>query len=302
MPHLTSNHWPLTAGVDGLPPGQRIARVDTPFQCIEIWDTPTLGRLYTLDGRPMAATGDEYIYHECMTHPAALTLAAPRRALVLGGGDGGAARELLKHPSITEIVIAELDAQVVAMARRYFALLHQGAFDDPRVALRIGDAADFVSRHAGSGAAPFDLAIFDLTPPDSPAHGLFSAAFFERLKTVLTPQALISVHLGAPSTEPARVHRVWQDLRSAFRQVRIMTAEIPTYGGLWAMALAGDDEIAADTKRRSPRIAVDPATLSTEFVAATLAARHIEGLRYYNAARHPALFVPPACLRHLIAV
>jgi len=261
--------WPPPTA-DSTRHGRRVARIDTPFQCIEVWDKPTL------DGRPMAAIGDEYIGHECMTHPAALMLAAPQRALVLGGGDGGAARELLKHPSITKIVIAELDAQVVAMARRYFVPIHQGAFDDPRVDLQIGDAADYVSRHANSGLAPFDLVIFDLTPPDSPARGLFSVAFFQQLKTVLTQQALISVHLGPPLTEPERVRRVWQDLRSAFRLVRVMTAEIPTYGGLWAMALAGDYK--------------------------TGAARDIGDLRYYNAARHSALFVPPACLSELFAV
>jgi len=267
--------WPPPTA-DSTRHGRRVARIDTPFQCIEVWDKPTFDRLYTLDGRPMAAIGDEYIGHECMTHPAALMLAAPQRALVLGGGDGGAARELLKHPSITKIVIAELDAQVVAMARRYFVPIHQGAFDDPRVDLQIGDAADYVSRHANSGLAPFDLVIFDLTPPDSPARGLFSVAFFQQLKTVLTQQALISVHLGPPLTEPERVRRVWQDLRSAFRLVRVMTAEIPTYGGLWAMALAGDYK--------------------------TGAARDIGDLRYYNAARHSALFVPPACLSELFAV
>ncbi len=85
---------------------------------IEVWETRQLGRLFTLDG-PMTSTGDEFIYHECMVHPAALAHPAPRAALVLGGGDGGAARQLLAHPGIERIVVAELDEQVVRLTREY---------------------------------------------------------------------------------------------------------------------------------------------------------------------------------------
>jgi spermidine synthase len=135
---------PTPDTVYGFPNARRLARVVSPFQRIEVWDTPQLGRLLTLDDRPMTSVGDEFIYHECMTHPAALAHPAPRKALVLGGGDGGAARQLLKHPGIERIVIAELDPDVVRMARRYLDAVHQGALDDPRVELVIGDAARYV--------------------------------------------------------------------------------------------------------------------------------------------------------------
>ena len=136
---------PTADAVYGFPNARRLARVDSPYQRIEVWDTPQLGRLFTLDGRPMTSTGDEFIYHECMVHPAALAHPSPKAALVLGGGDGGAARQLLKHPGIARIVVAELDAEVVRLTREHLPEVHGGAFDDPRVELVIGDAADYVA-------------------------------------------------------------------------------------------------------------------------------------------------------------
>ncbi len=174
---------PTADAVYGFPNARRLARVDSPYQRIEVWDTPQLGRLFTLDGRPMTATGDEFIYHECMVHPAALAHPAPKAALVLGGGDGGAARQLLKHPGIERIVVAELDAEVVRLIRKHLPEVHGGAFDDPRVELVIGDAADYVV----GAVAQFDLVVFDLTPPDSPAAGLYTPDFYMQLKRVMSP-------------------------------------------------------------------------------------------------------------------
>jgi len=259
-------------------PAQRIAAIQSAYQLIEVWEVAALGRVFTLDGRPMTATGDEFIYHECMSHPAALAHPAPQRALILGGGDGGAARELLRHPSLAQIVIAELDPDVVAVARRYFPSVHHNAFDHPRVALHLGDAAAYVRQSRAQGDASFDLAVFDLTPPDSPARGLFSVAFLLELKEILTGDGNISVHLGSPTQEPARVAAVLSALRAAFSWVRVMHAEIPLYGGPWAMAVAGD------------AAATDPAKLDHEIVAARLQARDLGALRYYNAARHRTLF------------
>ena len=132
MKDIPPLHWLCDTAAYGLSVSRRVMQTTSRYQHIEVWDTPALGRLFLLDGRPMTASGDEFIYHECMTHPAALAHPAPRRALILGGGDGGAARELLKHTQIETIVIAELDAAVVAMARQCFPEVHQGAFDDPR--------------------------------------------------------------------------------------------------------------------------------------------------------------------------
>ena len=267
---------PSPDAVYGFPGAQRLASVQSPWQRIEVWETAQLGRLFTLDGRPMTATGDEFIYHECMVHPAALTHPAPRAALVLGGGDGGAARQLLAHRGIARIVVAELDAEVVRLTREYLPEVHGGAFDDPRVEVVIGDAAEYVAKVPAPNT--FDLVVFDLTPPDSPAASLYTPDFYTRLKQVMSPNALVSLHLGSPYFHAERVARLLNDLCTSFRVVRTMNTYIPLYGSLWSMALASDS------------VAADPAALAPDTLAARLAERGIDSLQHYDAAQHAALF------------
>jgi spermidine synthase len=271
---------PSPDAVYGFPHAQRVARVDSPFQRIEVWDTPQLGRLFTLDGRPMTSTGDEFIYHECMVHPAALAHQSPQAALVLGGGDGGAARQLLRHAGIERIVVAELDAEVVRLTREHLPEVHGGVFDDPRVELVIGDAAHYVE---AAQPAQFDLVVFDLTPPDSPAAGLYTQAFYQQLKRIMSPTAAVSVHLGSPYFHAERIARLLGDLRAAFTIVRTMSTFVPLYGSLWMMATASDT--------------LDPAALTAATLAERLAARQIDGLKHYDAAMHAGLFSASRAVR-----
>jgi spermidine synthase len=263
---------PTPYALYGFPNARRLASVTSQWQQIEVWDTPQLGRLFTLDGRPMSSVGDEFIYHECMAHPIALAHPAPRTALVLGGGDGGAARQLLRHEGITRIVVAELDAEVVRLTREFLPQVHGDAFDDPRVELVIGDAADFVA----ATAEHFDLVIFDLTPPDSPAAGLYTPAFYAQLKRVMNPAAALSMHLGAPYLHGPRIAALFEDLRKSFAIARPMNAFVPLYGSLWLMATASDT--------------LDPAALTTSDLNKRLAERRIANLAWYDADAHAGLF------------
>jgi spermidine synthase len=275
---------PAPDAVYGFPNARPLVLVDSPHQHIEVWDTPQLGRLFTLDGRPMTSSGDEFIYHECMTHPAALAHPMPRAALVLGGGDGGAAKQLLAHRSIERIVVAELDDVVVKLTREHLPGVHGGAFDDPRVELVIGDAAEYVAQQvARASKVSFDLVVFDLTPPDSPAAGLYTPAFLTGLKRVLAPQAAISLHLGSPYFHAARVAALLTDLQQVFAVVRPLAAYVPLYGSLWLMAIASDT--------------LDPASLTEHELAARLAQRGLQGLRFYDATLHAALFAAPHAVR-----
>jgi spermidine synthase len=263
---------PTPYALYGFPNARRLASVTSQWQQIEVWDTPQLGRLFTLDGRPMSSVGDEFIYHECMVHPIALAHPAPRSALVLGGGDGGAARQLLRHEGITRIVVAELDAEVVRLTREFLPQVHGDAFDDPRVELVIGDAADFVA----ATAEHFDLVVFDLTPPDSPAAGLYTPAFYAQLKRVMTPAAALSMHLGAPYLHGPRIAALFEDLRKSFAIARPMNAFVPLYGSLWLMATASD--------------ILDPITLTASDLNKRLAERRIANLAWYDADAHAGLF------------
>ena len=140
----------------------------SPWQRISVETTRSFGRLYHLDGHAMAAEADEFIIHEGLAHIAAFAHPAPASALILGGGDGASARELLKHPSLTRIVVAELDPDVVRVVSAEIVTLPAGAFDNPRVALHIGDAAETLRTLHARGER-FDLILFDLTEPDDPA-------------------------------------------------------------------------------------------------------------------------------------
>lgn len=269
--------WITPDVVHGLRAARPPRRVVSPFQTIEWHDTPALGRVFMLDGALMTSERDEFIYHECMVHVPAVTLSAPLRALVMGGGDGCSARELLKHPSITEIVVAELDAKVVETARHEFAGVINGAFDDPRVKVQIGDALVCLR----DGKEPFDLVVMDLTDPDDTnAAGLYSTATYQLIREQLTDDGIVSLHLGSAFYHPERFSRTLSELRSVFTHVRAYKAFMPLYGAEWGMACAS---------MRS-----DPSAIAGDAVEQRLAKRGINDLRFYTPRVHASLFAWPA--------
>jgi len=258
--------------------------VATPFQQLEVFDTPALGRMFRLDGSNMTSERDEFFYHENLVHPAAIAHAGPRSALVIGGGDGGSIEELLKHPSITRVVMAELDAEVVRMARTWFASVNRGALDDPRLEIRIGDGADFVR----SSSEKFDLVLMDLTDPVGPAAALYTAEFHRATDRVLAPGGTLSLHVGPPFFDPERFRAHIRSLREVFAVVRPYFVHIPLYGANWGMACASQS--------------IDPALLAPREVDDRIAARGIGNLQYFNGDMHRAGFALPNYVRELIGI
>ncbi|MBS0511055.1 MAG: polyamine aminopropyltransferase [Proteobacteria bacterium] len=264
-----------------------LERRQTPFQEIEVWDTPRFGRLFRLDGCFMTSERDEFHYHENLAHVAGVAHASPRRALVLGGGDGGSAEELLKHPSIERVDIVELDAGVVDIARRYFSAVHRGAFDDPRVNLHIGDALVHVETLCAQGeAARVDLIVFDLTDPVGAARPLFSHDFFAVCRKLLASGGALSLQVGSASFQGEQVRTVLKALRASFRRVQPYVAHVPLYGSLCVFAVASDT--------------LDASTITAQEVDARIAARGLGELQHYNAAVHCAQFALPNHLRGLL--
>ncbi len=245
----------------------------SPHQQFEVWETVDFGRLYLLDGVAMASERDEFLYHESLTHLPLAAQEAPGRALVLGGGDGGSAREILKHPSIEEVVVAELDAEVVRLARHWLGRIHRGAFDAPRVSVRIGDGLRYVREEALPAGARFDLIVLDLTGPDSGAGELYGEPFLAELRQLLTPQGAVTLHLGRPG-QAASV--LLGRLRGVFGVLRQWYLDVPLYGGWWGFACAAPT--------------LDPAALTGDALDARLAARGIDDLKLVNGAVFPELF------------
>jgi len=132
---------------------QQLEKFASAFQAVEVHDTVPFGKLFRLDGHFMTSEKDEFFYHENLVHPAALTHSRPVRALIVGGGDGGSAEELLKHPTIESVTLAEIDGAVVDISRKYFYAVHHGALDDPRLTLEIVDGFEYVRSCSGR----FDL-------------------------------------------------------------------------------------------------------------------------------------------------
>ncbi len=261
---------------------RRLETVRSPYQTIEVFDTEQFGKLFRLDGWYMTSERDEFFYHEAMIHPAALSHPAPRSALVIGGGDGGSTEEILKHPTIERVVVAELDAAVIDVARKHLSGVHRGALDDPRVRLVIGDGYDHVER----STEQFDLVVLDLTDPDTPAHRLYTPAFYRLLRRVMRPGAALTLHIGSPVFQPQRVSQAVRDLRTVFPQVRPMGLYIPLYGSYWGLACASDS--------------LDPRAIAPAQLDARLAERRIGDLSYYNADVHHALFALPNYYRDLV--
>jgi spermidine synthase len=260
---------------------KRLLSMRTRHQRLELLESSQLGRTLLLDGRFMTSEADEFFYHEALVHPAALVHPSPERALILGGGDGGAVEELLNHGTIRRVTLVDLDADVIDIARRELATIHRGALDDPRVHILCEDGDRFVN----ATQETFDLVLLDLTDPETVAGPMYTRSFMARLKRILRPGGAVVLHLGAPFFEPEQVRSLVRSLRRTFRIVSPYGLHIPLYGAYWGMAIASDD--------------LDPLALSRFQLADRLERRAIADLRYYNAQVHEALFALPNFYRAL---
>ncbi|MDQ7988668.1 MAG: polyamine aminopropyltransferase [Candidatus Dactylopiibacterium sp.] len=217
--------------------GTLLAAGQSPHQRWEVWQTPAFGRLYRLDGRAMASEADSFLCHEPLIHIAGLALPQLRRALVLGGGDGASCAELLRYPELQEIVLAELDPAVVALAREHLPALHRGAFEDARVQVVLGDAARYVTGWLPADGT-FDLVVFDLTDPDTAAAPLFEPAFLQACARLLGPHGALSLHLGSPHWQHDAIRTLSARLTRLFTHVTPVLTHVPLYGGAWTLAVA----------------------------------------------------------------
>lgn len=257
------------------------------WQTYEVWETPRFGKLFRLDGCFMTSERDEFYYHENLIHVPGVAHPGLRRALILGGGDGGSADELLKYPGIERIVIAELDAKVVELSRRHLRAVHHGALDDARVEVRIGDGMKYVHEDGPAAGERYDLIVLDLTDPVGPAEALYAADFFAACKALLAEGGALTLHIGTPVFQPERVRELVDRLRRVFAKLRPYFLYIPLYGSLWGMACASDT--------------LDPAALDAEEVDRRLVTRSIRELQHFNGAVHCAQFALPNHLRALLA-
>jgi spermidine synthase len=258
-------------------------RRQTPFQLLEVYDTPELGRIFRLDGCNMTSERDEFFYHENLVHPAAVAHPDPRRALVIGGGDGGSSEELLKHPSLDVVHMAELDPVVIEVAKAQFRKVHRGVFDNPRLQVTVGDGLAYLRETANR----YDLVCMDLTDPVGPSVELYSAATFALAKGAMTANGALTLHMGSPFSHPERVKQTLANLRQVFAKVTPYFVHIPLYGSIWGFACASD--------------VLEPKAMSEAQVERVIASRSLTDLQYYNGETHRAVFAIPNYARKLVA-
>ena len=262
--------------------GTLVERIQTPFQLLEVYDTPDLGRIFRLDGFNMTSEKDEFFYHENLVHPSAVAHPDPKRALVIGGGDGGSSEELLKHATLEVVHMAELDPVVIEVSRAQFGEVHRGAFDDPRLKVTVGDGLAYLE----STEVRYDIVSMDLTDPVGPSANLYSAETFALARRAMTPEGALTLHIGSPFAHPDRVRATLANLRRVFRKVTPYFAYIPLYGSIWGFACASDT--------------LDPRDIAPEEAERRLAARGVRQLQYYNGEVHRALFALPNYIKALV--
>ena len=258
-------------------------RFQSPYQAVEVHDTRPYGRLFRLDGHFMTSEKDEFFYHENLVHFAAIAHPAPERALIIGGGDGGSAEELLKYRMMKSVTLVEVDLAVIDIARKYFAEVHKGSLADPRLTLRIEDGFAFV-RGTTDG---YDLIILDLTDPGGPSEPLYTADFYRACAARLNPTGAMTLHIASPIAHPDRIRAGIANLRAAFAVVVPYLVSVPLYGGLWMMACAS--------------ATLNPAYVTPLEVDRRIAMRGVTNLRYYNGDVHRAALALPNFVRELVA-
>ncbi len=217
--------------------GKTLHRGKTPFQSIELVETREFGISLLLDGATQVVRKNEYQYHEPLVHPAMLAHPEPRSVLVIGGGDGGTLREVLRYRRVEHVDFVELDRDVVEFSRRYLPEISAGAFDDPRVNIRFQDGRAFVESRKGR----YDLVIMDMTDPAGPSRMLYTAEFFRAVRESLRDsRGLFSMHTESPVTSPSAFGRIRETLRSVFGICAPLFTYIQMYSNLWSFAVASD--------------------------------------------------------------
>ena len=214
---------------------------DSGIQRIDVIETEEFGRMLLLDGLVMTTERDEFFYHEMLVHPAVnLSSSPPGEVLVIGGGDGGAVRELMKYPCIRKIVLCEIDPMVVEVSRQFLPGISCALTENDRLEMVFRDGEQYVGENEGR----FDLLVVDSSDPIGAAEILFTTGFYEKCLKALSNHGLMVVQSESPIYHLPVMKRIKRALKEAgFPFVRFYTAPVPTYpGGFWSWAVAYKDD------------------------------------------------------------
>ena len=254
----------------------------TEHQDLKIFDNPDFGRVLFLDGILQLTERDEFMYHEMLSHVPLFAHGNAKRVLIIGGGDGGLLREVLKHPEVEKVTMVEIDASVIEMSKEYLPMLSQGAFDDPRTDLVIMDAFDFLK----NCTEKYDVIISDTTDPIGPAEKLFTADFYGFCKKCLATDGIFVNQNGVPTLQTDEAVDSYIRRSEHFDEVSYYVVPVPTYiGGFMTLGWATDDSLyqnisLEELNRRIEKSGID--------------------FKYYNGRTHQASFALPEYILKLL--
>ena len=216
---------------------QLLEELHSKFQHIAVYSHPELGKILTCDGIVMLAEAYEAAYHEMMAHVPLLYHPNPRRVLVIGGGDGGTSRAVLRHAEVEQLVQVEIDGEVVRLSREYFPQF-AGAYDDERMQLHIADGIAYIKECANNGPC-FDIVLVDSTDPQGPSLGLFTEPFYQNCRKSLKKDGILVLQ-GETFYGMAKLQKqILQTLQRQFSCCGIYTSAIPFYPlGTWSFIYA----------------------------------------------------------------
>lgn len=221
----------------------------SPYQLIQIYDTDIFGKMLVLDGAVQTTEKDQNYYHELVVDLPFFIKGSCKRALIIGGGDGGALHAILTH-DVEEAWLVELDEEVIKASKKYLESIHKGSFKDERSRVVVMDGFDFLDEKKGY----FDIIVVDSPDPVGEAEKLYSDEFYRRLKSSLKVDGVVAGQAGSPWLQPSLSYRIKQGLEKQFKFVRFYTGFVPSYpGAVWLFYIATD--------------AFDPAEVAVEVLA-----------------------------------
>jgi len=247
------------------------------YQDLKVVESKHLGKVLVLDTIFQTSEKDEFFYHEPLVHVPMLTHPDPREVLIIGGGDGGGAEEVLKHPSVEHCTMIELDREVVKVAQEHLGFINKNVFNNPRFDLLIQDGFAYLQE----SDKQFDVVILDLTDPIGESVPLYSEHFYRIVRDHLSPQGLVSLHMGMISHDPNLSASIFWTLRNVFPETQVFLNYVPLYGGVIGFALC----------------TASGAVLSAEDVDQRLLERGITDMQFLNGETYRSLFALPNYVR-----
>ena len=265
-----------------------LADLRTPYQHVQLVQSPIFGKMLIIDGDIQSTSKDEYIYHESLVHPAMLLSEKPENAIILGGAEGATLREVLKHKSIVKALMIDIDKDAIQIAKKYLQEWHQGALESPKAKVLNLNARKFMETQVSTGSV--DVIISDLTEPfeDGPSYKLFTKEFFEIIKDRLKDRGVFALQASILRITTFKMHlSIRNTLKKIFPVVRSYYAYIPSFDTTWGFIIASKK--------------YDPLNLSANQINSLISER-IEGqLKFYDGDTHIQMLSLPKDIKLILS-